>query len=137
MLRYLLLLIIFSACQSTSTGDVGVSKELENALRNNDTASAKKIAQRELDKSRSSITDSSFAALMDATLELENLGFKIQKNDTLAIDNEYLKMVHSFVNRVYNFALLRSIQQSDIDYYTAKSTISSDKWRADNFTHKT
>lgn len=137
MLRYLLLFLTFSACQSASTSNADLSNEFEDALKNNDTALTKKIAQRELDKTRSSITDSSFAALIDASLELENLSFKIQKNDRSVTDNEYHKKIHSFIIRVYNFALKRSIQKTDIDYYANKLKISRENWITEYFSHKT
>ena len=137
--KYFLVIIICAACHaaSSSPDEVILSKEFEDAIKNKDTVLAQKIAQRELDKSRASITDSSFAALMDATLGLQDLEFKIQKNDSSALDNKYFGKLHSFMISVYGFSLKRSINKSDLDYYATKVSESQEKWIADNFAHKT
>jgi hypothetical protein len=135
--RYLLIVLVLGSCQGSSHDENVLSKDFENAIKNNDTVLAKKIAQRKLDKTRASITDSSFAALIDASLELENLLFKIQKNDSSVTDNEYHKKIHSFITRVYSFALKRSIQKTDIDYYANKLKISRENWITEYFSNKT
>ena len=138
MIKYVLLMVILSSCQQHYSDEPVISKEMEQALKNNDTALAQKIAQQELDKSRASIADSSFAALIDATLELQSLGFKIQKinpatkseiiSDSLVSINEGFTKLHSFIIRVYEFALKRSSQKSDITYYTEKIAIPYEEW---------
>ena len=137
MFKYLLIVLVLGSCQASPQDENALSKDFEDAIKNKDTVLAKKIAQRELDKTRGSITDSGFAALIDASLELENLSFKIQKNDSSVTDNEYHKKIHSFITRVYSFALKRSIQKTDIDYYTNKLKISRENWVTDCFSHKT
>jgi hypothetical protein len=128
---------VLASCQTSSRDEIVLSKDLEDAIKNNDTLLAQKIAQRNLDETRASIKDSSFAALIDASLELQTLSFKIQKKESLVTDNEYLKKLHSFITRVYDFALKRSIQKIDIDYYTNKLNISREDWIAMYFSHKT
>lgn len=47
-------MLLFTSCQNATVIDTGSKNELEVALKNNDTASAKIITQRELDKIRTS-----------------------------------------------------------------------------------
>lgn len=149
--RYFLILAIAAcaACHnhSSSPNDAVLSKEFEDAVKNNDTALAKKIAQGELDKIRSSITDSSFAALIDAGNQLQVLEFNIQKlkatngneiiADSLISNKNDLQKLYAYMIRVYSFALKKSVQQIDTDYYTEKLMVSAEDWVSNNFRRKT
>jgi len=146
---YFLIMTACAACQSRSSSSDGIvlSKEFEDALKNNDTALAKRIAQKELRKIRSSITDSSFAALIDAGNQLQSLEFNIQKlntvdrnlviADSLVASKEDLEKLYSCMKRVYSFAAVKSVQKTDIDYYTEKLVISCENWISNNFKGKT
>ncbi len=145
--RYSLILLAGASCRSHSASPV-ISKELQDAVNHNDTALIEKLAQKELDKMRSSIPDSTAeAALTDAAVRVQSLDFKIQKNkpadrdqiitDSLIASKEEFERLYSYMKKVYSFALKKSIQKSDIDYYTEKLSVSSENWISNNFTNKT
>jgi hypothetical protein len=75
-LKFLLLSIFLFSCEAKKPGAIDM------ALEKKDTALAIKLAQKELDRQRASITDSNFATTIDAMLLLQNLKFSLQKADT-------------------------------------------------------
>ena len=82
-MRLLLFVLIFFSCNSKK------QSSLEKAFQNNDTALAKKLAQKELDNIRASITDSNFATSLDASLHIQTLELTLQKADTSRKGNSY------------------------------------------------
>ena len=135
------------SCQSNSTNDEITSKDFQNALKNNDTALASEIAKKELDKLRASVTDSSFAALLDANLALQSFEFRIEKikveniskavPDSLILNNGLDFQLYSFLSRVYSLVLLNATNKNDIAYYTSIAKIPFENWVNNNFRNKT
>src|SRR5687768_13225855 len=97
--------LIFVACNDSN------GKKPDKAITDGDTALAKQLAREELNRIRSSITDSSFAASMDATLQIQAMEFTLQKADTsrqkirvadsLIVNHPNGKIFHERIMRYY------------------------------------
>jgi len=145
--KYLLFCLSLLSCQPGSENKTDLSKEFVDALNANDTALAKKIAQRELDKTRVAITDSSFAALIDANLLLQSLGFNIQKikvenplmkiPDSLFLSRESGYKLHSSIIKVYNLVLQKAHDRKDKEYFSGITMLPAEQWININFYNKT
>lgn len=147
MLKLFLASLILVSCHSASKNEEIVSKDLQDAIKNDDTALAVEIAKRDLDKTRSSVTDSSFAAILDANLALQSFEFRIEKvkikdiskavPDSLILNYELDSKLYSFVSRVYSLVLATATNKNDIAYYSAKMSIPFENWINNNFRDKT
>jgi hypothetical protein len=147
VLKYILASLILVSCHSASGNEEVISKDLLEALKNNDTTLAKEIAQKELDKTRASVTDSSFAALLDANLALQSFEFRIEKikvenilkaiPDSLILNNDLDSKLYSYVSKVYGLVVKKATNQNDILYYSTKMSIPLESWIDNNFRNKT
>ena len=150
MKKYLLLLfVIFSSCQSPGD-EAHLNQEFKDAVKNNDTALANalanKIAQEYFEKLKT-VPDSIFTTLTDVGLRLHSLELDIEKintasanspvPDSLITSNEKIKILYTYMMKVYERALKKTIQKSDFDYYSQKLAVTSEIWANDNFKNKT
>lgn len=148
MFRFILASLILVSCHSRPAHDEEViSKELQDAITKNDTALAKQIAKKESGNIRTAVTDSSFAALMDANLAIQEFEFRIGKArsaskskiipDSLILNKESDAQLYAYVYSVNQFVLQRAVNQHDITYYKAKMSIPFESWINNNFRSKT
>jgi hypothetical protein len=142
-MKYLILLLAFVSCQGPDDRGSGLSKELTEALEKQDTAAVKIIAQQDLDKMRSSVTDSSFAALLDVNLQLQALEFELNKSDSsnkipgnIIAKTEKGSLLYRNCMRVYQFALERSANKEDHSFYTGELKKSKEQWLTEYFLNK-
>jgi hypothetical protein len=142
-MKYLILLLTFVSCQGPDDNGSGLSKELTEALQKEDTAAVKKIAQQDLDRMRASVTDSSFAALMDINIQLQTLGFELNKTDSsnktpgnIIAKTEKGKLFYRNCMRVYQFAMERSLNREDHLFYTGELKKSQEQWLTEYFLNK-
>ena len=120
--------------------------QIELALEQNDTAFAKRLAQKELDSLRSSIKDSSFANTIDAMLLIQTLEFKLQKADSSRGGYQFSEKIilkHTDGQRLYHLMMSEykqgikySTNASDIAYFKNELLHSSQEWLIKRFQNK-
>jgi hypothetical protein len=119
---------------------------IDMALEKKDTALAIKLAQKELDRQRASITDSNFATTIDAMLLLQNLKFSLQKADTSRVktkfSDEYIlkhrngALLYKLMQKLYERGLKQTINSSDIKYFSLQLSLDESEWLKQRFANK-
>lgn len=139
-MRVFLFFLILCSCNSKKPNQIDL------ALERNDTALVKKIAQKELDRIRASITDSSFGNTIDAMLQIQTLEFTLQKADSSRISNKFAEelilnhpdgqRLYNLMMKTYKHALDLSSKNSDVSYFTNELSQKSQIWLEERFANK-
>jgi hypothetical protein len=139
-LKFFILLIFLFSCRPKE------QSQIDLALEKKDTALAKKLAQKELDRMRASLTDSNFATTLDAMLLLQNLKFTLQKADTSRVNtkfsDEYIlnhrngERLYKLMQKLYERGLKQTINSSDIKYFSLQLSLDETEWLKQRFANK-
>jgi hypothetical protein len=119
---------------------------IDLALEKKDTVLAKKLAQKELDSIRASITDSNFATTLDAMLLIQQLELTLQKTDTSRINKQLPEecilnhpdgqRLYYLMMQLYRRGLNQTKYRSDKAYFTNQLSLNAGNWLAIRFTGK-
>jgi hypothetical protein len=142
-LKFLLFLVFFISCQAADTTKKA-EEEIDLALKNNDTALAKKLAKQELDRLRSTVTGSTFAVILDAGLQIQALELALQKADSskkladeIIVSHADGKRLYNLMMKAYKLAIQNTSRGSDIALYSKELSMSSQIWLEAKFAGKT
>ena len=108
-----------------------------------DTAFTKEKAEQELKKIRTSITDSGFAVIVDANLQIQKVEFILQKADTSRIKKGFAdslivihnngQLLYTHMMKLYTLALRQATKSSDINHYKKELAVSQEDWLRSKF----
>ncbi len=140
-MRLILFAILFLSCNNS---DNNTDEDLQQAIKNGDTALAKKLAQEEVNKLRSQINDSAFALLVDLNLQLQRLEFALPAGDTsqmiadkIIVNGPGGQRLYNLAMRTYRLGLTKTSRHSDISSYTKELGYGKNEWLSMNFAGKT
>ena len=141
-MRIFILAIVIFSCQS-APADKTADDAIEQAIAKGDTAEAKKLAQEELNKMRSSITDSSFALIMDVNLQIQKIEFYFEKSrgiqnvaDEKIVNQPEGIRLYELMMRAYKLAIETTTRESDVVLYTKAGSVDQQQWFQANFSGK-
>jgi hypothetical protein len=142
-LKYILFAFILISCQSSDRHEKA-EEAIGLAIRNKDTALAKKLASDELKRLRSSITDSVFGKMTDVMLLIQDLEFSLQQADTsrrvadeIIVNHPDGRRLYDLMMYSYKLGLASTSRSDDTTNFTNKTSIGQQEWLKQNFTGKT
>lgn len=142
-MKFLLILILLVSCQAADTNQKA-EEEIDFTLKNKDTSLAKKLAKQELDRLRSNVTDSNFAIILDASLQIQVLEFAFQKGDSskkiadeIIVNHPDGQRLYNLMMKAYKLAIQNTSRGADIVLYSKEHSMSSPIWLETKFAGKT
>jgi hypothetical protein len=139
-LKFILIALLFISCQSADR-QAKAKKELELALKIQDTSLTK--MQQVVDNLRST-TDSGFAIVLDASLQMQKLQFAFQKatdaknaSDEIIVTHPDGQRLYELMMKSYKLALQHTSKSADIISFNREISMGQREWLEKNFAGKT